>query len=84
MSDLYTQNWVALCDIIWCCHTYKRVSGNYSTNTDFMTRKLIIIFTFILIYGCHNADINDSNKRNENGPVTVPCDQKYVKDLSAN
>ncbi|ELV7526250.1 toxin-antitoxin system YwqK family antitoxin [Flavobacterium psychrophilum] len=31
-----------------------------------MTRKLIIIFTFILIYGCHNADINDSSKRNEN------------------
>jgi antitoxin component YwqK of YwqJK toxin-antitoxin module len=31
-----------------------------------MTRKLIIIFTFILIYGCHNADIDDSSKRNEN------------------
>ena len=37
-----------------------------STTIDYMTRKLIFLFTFIFIYGCNNADINDSSKRNEN------------------
>lgn len=31
-----------------------------------MTKKLLIIFISILIYGCKNTDINDKNKRNEN------------------
>ncbi|MGN7811896.1 hypothetical protein [Flavobacterium sp. 22076] len=30
-----------------------------------MTKKLLIIFISILIYGCNNADINDKEKRNE-------------------
>lgn len=31
-----------------------------------MTKKLLIIFITILIYGCNNTDINDKEKRNEN------------------
>ena len=31
-----------------------------------MTKKVLIIFISILIYGCNNTDINDKDKRNEN------------------